>query len=223
MVPAFFRGELASGVIDSGGERVLDSFEMSRLVTSDEVIELLLGGGIGVMPTDTVYGLVARAADVAAVERFYAAKPRERKPGTVIAASVEQLVALGVTEERLRHVAEWWPASLSVIVETVEGMDYLHLGLGSLAVRVPADERVRSVLEQTGPLVTTSANLAGQPTAVDAEEAREYFGEAVDFYVAGERLEGRAPSTIVRVLADGGIEVLRRGAVAVDGIGRRRG
>lgn len=187
---------------------------MSRFITRDEVVAVLLAGGVGVLPTDTVYGLVARAADKPAVRRFYDLKKRERKPGTVVAASVEQLVELGVPEVHLRRVEHLWPASLSVILETGPELAYLHLGLDSLAVRVPGDEAVRRMLELTGPLVTTSANAPGQPTAVNATEARNYFEDGVDFYVEGEDLSGRAPSTIVRV-SETGIEVLRQGAVVI--------
>lgn len=193
---------------------------MKRAKTLDEAIQLLLGGGVGVLPTDTVYGLVARAADEAATKRLYTLKHREHKPGTVIAASVEQLVELGVSEPSLRRVEGLWPNSLSVIVPTDGDLEYLHQGLDSLAVRVPGDAAVRRVLEQTGPLVTSSANLPGEPPAVTLAAAERYFGDRVDFYVDGGDLSRRAPSTIVRVLGEE-IEVVREGAVRIDERGLR--
>ena len=60
---------------------------MKQTQTIEEAVERLLRGGVGVMPTDTVYGLVARVADRPAVERLYTLKHREHKPGTVIAAN----------------------------------------------------------------------------------------------------------------------------------------
>ena len=179
-----------------------------------EAITRLLSGGVGVMPTDTVYGLVARAGDKTAVERFYGLKKRERKPGTVIAASVQQLVDLGLQERYLKRVERWWPNPLSVICEAGKELEYLHLGLGSLAVRVTNDEALLQLLEATGPLVSTSANLPGRAGAVNLQEAREYFKDEVDFYVDGADLSGRAPSTIVRIVGDG-IEVIRQGAVKI--------
>jgi L-threonylcarbamoyladenylate synthase len=177
-----------------------------------QALEILTGGGVGVMPTDTVYGLVARVADRLAVGRFYALKHREHKPGTVVAASVEQLIELGLDERELRAVAHLWPNPLSVVIKAGPELDYLHQGLNSLVVRVPKDRALRTLLEQTGPLVTSSANQPGEPPAVNVVQARNYFGESIDFYVDGGDLSGRAPSTIVRVVRDE-VEVIRQGAV----------
>jgi L-threonylcarbamoyladenylate synthase len=131
---------------------------MNNLQSRDEAIAVLLQGGVGVMPTDTVYGLVARAVDPRAVERLYALKQREHKPGTVVAANVGQLVELGVDERHLGLVTRWWPNPLSVVCAAGDDLGYLHQGLDSLAVRVPADDWLRALLEQTGPLVTSSGD-----------------------------------------------------------------
>ena len=168
------------------------------------------------MPTDTVYGLVARAEDPAAVARMYALKDRDHKPGTVIAASVEQLVALGVDEEHLDKVKKWWPNPLSVETPLGDNLRYLHQDTGRQGFRVVADEAVRAVLQQTGPLVTSSANHPGKPGSVTVDEAVAYFGDRVDFYVDGGDLSGRAPSTIIKIADDGSIEIIRDGAVKLD-------
>jgi tRNA threonylcarbamoyl adenosine modification protein (Sua5/YciO/YrdC/YwlC family) len=181
----------------------------------DAVGPLMRGGAVGVMPTDTVYGLVARAADRQAVARLYALKHREHKPGTVIAASVEQLMELGVEERYLRRVAHWWPAEVSVETPLASKLSYMHQGTGREGLRVVADERVRKVLMETGPLVTSSANQPGEPGSNTVAEAEAYFGDSVDFYVDGGDLTGRPPSTLVKV-TDGGYEVIRQGAVRID-------
>lgn len=187
-----------------------------HVVTLDKAIELIKAGNVGVMPTDTVYGLVARAADPIAVARMYALKQRDHKPGTVIAASVEQLVALGVPQDHLDRVKKWWPNSLSVETPLDTNLSYLHQDTGRQGFRVVADEKVRSVLEQTGPLVTSSANHPGKPGSVTVDEAWDYFGDRVDFYVDGGDLSGREPSTIIKINDDDSIEVIREGAVHID-------
>ncbi len=184
-----------------------------------KAIDMLLQGSVGVMPTDTIYGLVARAADEQAVAKLYALKQREHKPGTVIAASVEQLVMLGVPKRYLTAVEHLWPNSLSVEIPLGQRLTYLHQETGRQAYRVVADEEVRAVLEQTGPLVTSSANHPGQPGSTTIQQAIDYFDNKVDFYVDGGDLSGRAPSTIIRVVDDA-IEVLREGAVKIDETGR---
>lgn len=190
-----------------------------KITSADEAVTILTSGGVGVLPTDTVYGLVARAADPSAVARFYELKKRERKPGTIVAASVDQLVELGIKKRYLTAVEQWWPNPLSVVIPTGDDLGYLHHGLDSLAVRIPKNEAFRRILEKTGPLVTTSANDPGQPTATTVAEAQACFEDRVDFYVDGGDLSDRPPSTVIRIVDDA-IEVLRQGAVAITETGR---
>lgn len=192
---------------------------MQLLKTTDEAIAILQNGGVGVLPTDTVYGLVARAADQAAVARLYALKDREGKPGTVIAANVEQLAELGVPKRYLKAVEHLWPNPLSIVLPVHDDLTYLHQGLRSLPFRIPADENLRHLLEQTGALVSSSANHPGQPPANILAEAEQYFGNQVDFYVDGGDLSKREASTIIRIVDDA-IEVLRPGALRIDENGR---
>jgi L-threonylcarbamoyladenylate synthase len=192
---------------------------MKLLKTADEAIAILLDGGVGVIPTDTVYGLVARANDEKAVERMYKLKHREHKPGTIVAANIEQLVAMGIKRRYLSAVEQWWPNPLSVIIPTGDVLEYLHQGLDSLAIRIPKDAQLQAILTKTGPLVTSSANAPGEPTSINIDEAYSYFSDAVDFYVDGGDLSNREASTVVRVIDDA-IEVIRPGAVAIDEQGR---
>src|SRR5436309_1960112 len=92
-------------------------------------------GIVGVIPTDTVYGLVARATDKQAVARLYNLKKRENKPGTLIAASLEQLEGLGLKHRYLKAVEGFWPGSVSVAIPASDpALYYLHQGKMSLAV-----------------------------------------------------------------------------------------
>lgn len=171
-------------------------------------------GIIGVIPTDTVYGVVARAADRDAVTHLYWLKHREHKPGTLIAANIDQLVALGFKRRYVQAVERFWPGPVSVVIPCPD-LDYLHQGVQSLAVRIPADEELRKLLQQTGPLLTSSANQPGEPPANTVDEAKQYFGNAVDFYEDGGDLSGRQSSTVIRMVDDA-VEVLREGAVKID-------
>ena len=176
---------------------------------------LVKPGVVGILPTDTVYGLVARAADQIAVERLYHLKHRENKPGTIIAASIDQLVALGIKKRYLSAVSQYWPGAVSVVIPCGPELAYLHLAKGSLAVRIPDLPALRKLLEITGPLATTSANQPGAPTATTVAEAHAYFGNQVDFYIDGGDLRQHQPSTVIRVVDDA-IEVLRAGAVTIE-------
>lgn len=183
-------------------------------ITDPEVIRRLQNGELAVIPGDTVYGVMGQAGRPDLAARLYEAKNREGKPGTLIAANIDQLVTLGLKRRYLVPVEQYWPGAVSVIIPCGPELEYLHLGVGGLAVRIPDDEQLLALLQQSGPLLTSSANLTGQPTAVTVDEARAYFGDTVDFYVDGSDLSGRLPSTIVRVVDDE-VEVLRRGAVEI--------
>jgi len=182
---------------------------MTSLVT-----HLYKEGEIAVIPTDTVYGVVGRAADPKAVTHLYELKRRENKPGTLVAYDIDQLVELGVEREYLTSVERFWPGAVSVIIPCGSNLDYLHQGKNSLAIRVPADPWLRSLLKETGPLITSSANQPGEPPATTVEEAKAYFGSDVSWY-EDHGVINRDPSTIIQVV-DGNIEIIRQGAVKVN-------
>ncbi|HSW98807.1 MAG TPA: L-threonylcarbamoyladenylate synthase [Candidatus Saccharimonadales bacterium] len=178
---------------------------------------LYAGGAVGVIPTDTIYGLSAAAHLPAAVDKLYKLKHREQKPGTVIASSVEQLHGLGISAEYLDAVAHLWPNPLSIELPVPASLDYLGQGTGHCAFRVVADPEVRQLLEQTGPLLTSSANHPGQPAANNIAEALAYFSDQVGFYVDGGERTGRPPSTVARLRlpVDGTLDIIRLGAVNI--------
>lgn len=188
-------------------------------LTDTKLVSLLNGGAVGVLPTDTVYGLVCRADNEQAVERLYALKQRHQKPGTIVAAKLQQLIDLGIRGRYLKAVEQFWPNPLSVVIPCGLELQYIHMDKHSLAVRIPADSRVDGLLEQTGALLTSSANLPDQPTATNLAEAQAYFGDSVDFYVDGGTITDHVPSTVIRIVDDA-IEILREGAVKIDENGR---
>ncbi|HPR09596.1 MAG TPA: L-threonylcarbamoyladenylate synthase [Candidatus Saccharibacteria bacterium] len=196
---------------------------MAQLFTSladPQLHAAIAEGKIGVIPTDTVYGLVCCAKDEQSVQRLFQTKLRDEKPGTIIAASIDQLEALGLKRRYLTADNSFWPGPVSVIVPCADAaLAYLHRGKQSLAVRLPEAPSLQTMLEQVGPLLTTSANMPTQPTAQTIDSAQQYFGDMIDFYVDGGDLSGRPPSTIIRIIDDA-IEVVREGAVKINEAGR---
>lgn len=186
---------------------------MNILTTVSEIADALIAGRVVVLPTDTVYGIVAIARDREAVQKIYTYKVRESKPGTIIAGSVGQLVELGINSQDLELAKEYWPGAVSVIVRC-DVPDYLDFRNGTLAVRLPKNDFLKQLLNLTGPLMTSSANLTGMPVANNIDEAFLYFGDKVDFYVDGGHLSNRSSSTIIKV-TENGLEVIRQGDVEV--------
>lgn len=178
------------------------------------LVEMLGRGGVGVLPTDTVYGLVCVASDLGAVSRLYGLKSREHKPGTVIAASIDQLVELGIKARYLKAVEQFWPNAISI--EVPHTIAYLNQNTGRQAFRViRGSENLLELLHKVGPLLTSSANQPTKPPANTVKEAQNYFGDQVDFYVDGGDLSDHKPSTVIRIVDDA-VEILRHGAVKIN-------
>lgn len=173
-------------------------------------IEIAVSKGLVlVLPTDTVYGLVCSAIDKDAVKLLYEVKGRVGKPGTIIAGNIQQLLAMGFDTDEVATASKYWPGPVSVILSAPPNLSYLHMGLESLAVRLPEPEWLQELLTSTGPLATTSANLPGQPIASTVSEAKELFGNKVALYIDGGDLSNAEASRIVRISKDGVIEQVR--------------
>lgn len=192
---------------------------MARYFTSildPELIDLLRNGAVGVMPTDTIYGIVARAQSQPATVRMYNLKPREKQPGTTISASIAQLENLGFPLSSLVIAQKYWPAALSVEMSATNIDSYLSVGQPVMAARIPDYPELIQLLEQTGPLMTTSANPPGLSASTTLQMAKNYFGDQMDFYVEGGDLSERPPSTIIGINPDMSIVVYRQGAVDIN-------
>ncbi|MEI8338760.1 MAG: L-threonylcarbamoyladenylate synthase [bacterium] len=173
-------------------------------------------GAVAVIPTDTVYGLVARAQDLVATENLYKLKHREQKPGTLIAANLKQLEDLGLKHRYLKAVEQYWPGALSVVIPCADpNLEYLHQGKQSLAVRLPDHNQLTQLLDKTGPLITSSANNPGEPPAATIAQAKKVFGDKIGHYEDGGDLSNNEPSTVIRIIDDA-VEVLREGAVKIE-------
>lgn len=210
---------LSSPATSSAYVNVGDTLLPMAAVFSDlndpNLVAFLQRGAIGVLPTDTLYGLVCIASQKSSVERLYSLKNRTKKSGTIIAADINQLVDLGLKRRYLKAVEEYWPGPVSIVIPfTDPSAKHLHHETGGLAVRVVKPKKLQVLLEQTGALLTSSANPSGGQPAQTIEQAGQYFGDSVDFYVDGGDLSERKPSTVIRIVDDA-VEVLREGVVEV--------
>jgi L-threonylcarbamoyladenylate synthase len=180
-----------------------------------EIVRLLQNGGAGLLPTDTIYGLSGRAEDYEAVERLHKLKGRAgNKPFIILISNIKMLDLLSISDKQASAVKNYWPGALSVVFPAPDAPAWLHRGAGSLAVRLPDYPELIRLIDKTGPLVSTSANLPDQPPARTVSEAKELFGSQLDFYVDAGELSG-PPSTLA-ALSDNVLRVIRQGAVRID-------
>ncbi|NTW14640.1 MAG: threonylcarbamoyl-AMP synthase [Candidatus Moranbacteria bacterium] len=184
-------------------------------ITFSEAAKKVRKGEAGVIPTDTLYGLVASAMDSAAVEKVYRIRSRENgKPCIVLLSDTSDLGRFGIVpnDGMLRTLGSVWPGEVSVVLpHDRKEWSHLHRGTGTIAFRVPKNADLRGFLREAGPVVAPSANPAGKNPATTVDEAVRYFGSRCGFFVDGGRLSG-LPSTVVRI-KDGALQVLRQGSV----------
>jgi L-threonylcarbamoyladenylate synthase len=161
----------------------------------------LIRGGVVLMPTDTLPGLHACIDQPEAIARITEIKGRnEQRPLLVLVASLEEaLPFLELSEVMIKASKQLWPGPYTLVLPACSTVPVeVTAGTGTLAVRVPDDDRLRALLATIGrPLVSTSANKSGAPPAQSIEEAATMLGDDVDL-VAELFLTGAGrPSTLL--------------------------
>jgi len=199
---------------------------MDNGVAWSEAAEAVKSGGLAVIPTDTLYGIVASAGHPDAVERLYRVRGRDtKKPCIVLIPSLEgilEYISEDVFHQYEKIFRALWPGPVSMIVPVHDAESkrgHLHRGTDRIAFRVPDDEALRAFLVQAGPVVAPSANPEGTKPAETIEEARRYFGDQAAVYVDGGKRSG-LPTTLLSLSKDA-ILTVREGSVSVSEIARR--
>jgi len=178
------------------------------------IAQIIKRGGIGVLPTDTIYGIIGSALSKRAVSRVYSVRGRsQKKPCIILLPSAGALCQFGIIfSKREENIIEKLEKDhVSVVLPCLQKKwAYLHRGTKTLAFRVVSkrQKKLHALLQEAGPLIAPSANLQGRKPATTVQEARKYFNDNVDFYVsAGRKLAGK-PSTVIKI-ENGKIMVLR--------------
>lgn len=182
----------------------------------DAVVAALRAGLAVVVPTETVYGVAARADDDAATALLATLKRRSASRAlAVLVADVDQGLALVADPSAaVRGLAErWWPGPLTLVVRRSAAAAHLALGgdPATIGVRCPDEAFVRAVAAEVGPIATTSANRHGDATPATAAAAAGVLDGSVAVVVDGGPRHG-APSTVVDLTTDRMV-VLRAGAL----------
>lgn len=181
-----------------------------------EAKEALEEGKLVVMPTDTVYGIAAHAFDPIAVQRLLEAKVRGRlmpPPVLIPSADIISALAIDVPGWLNKMLVSLWPGALTVVLRAQPSLTWdLGETHGTVALRVPADERALTLLREVGPLAVSSANLSGQAPATTIEQAEEMLADKVDIYLDGGPTSGETVSTILDATSSTP-RLLREGAV----------
>lgn len=179
----------------------------------NNIVKILKKDGIGIIPTDTLYGIVGSAFSKKAVERIFEVKNRPKESAVItLISNIKDLEKFGVSFDN-KILNKFWPGKFSIILKYKnkayqKKFSYISRGKDEMSFRLPNKKSLIEILKKTGPLVAPSANPSGLIPASNIKEAKDYFGNKVDFYVSGGTLKSE-PSTLIKIGKNGEIEVLR--------------
>ncbi len=180
---------------------------------------LLRAGELVAVPTETVYGLAARADSEDAVAAIYRAKGRPSfNPLIVHVASSEQAEQIALFDDRARKLAQaFWPGALTLVLPLradARIAPAVTAGLATIALRSPAHPAIRVLLEETGlPLAAPSANRSGGVSPTTAEHVAASLAGRIPLVLDGGACNAGLESTIVALRDNGSWQLLRLGPI----------
>ena len=180
-----------------------------------EIVEVIKNGGVVIMPTDTIYGIIADATNEKAIQKVYEMKKRnENKPMLMLVNGIKMLnqYVSSINDIENKLIDELWPGALTIIFNKKNVSDLLTGGLDTVGIRYPDNELLINIMNELNvPLLSTSVNVSGAAYATCIGNINESILNNVDYvYDVGE-CKGEA-STIV-VVKDSELRVLREGSI----------
>lgn len=179
-------------------------------------LELLQQGQLVAFPTDTVYGLGADLRNPQAIQQLYEVKGRDAaKAIAVLVGSPKALdeITAGISPIAQRLAQHFWPGPLTLVVPAHPSLPPELSPLPTVGVRMPDHQDALALLNLSGPLAVTSANLSGAPSSVTAQEVFEQIGEHIPLILDGGKTPGGLPSTVLDCTRDE-IKILRVGPIS---------
>jgi len=183
-----------------------------------EASRLVLNGGTVVYPTETVYGIGASAFDEEAVKKVYRIKHRPRSMQLFVAISSFSMLerVARVEKSDLAFLRKLLPGPIAVLLDkTQELPGVVTAGSSLVGIRFPYHKMALELIERTGPIISSSANLSGSPPPASVAELDLTIAKSVDMVLDGGRCEFAQPSTLIdlkgrKILREGaGMEILR--------------
>lgn len=182
--------------------------------------QVLERGGLIAFPTDTVYGVAAGIQNVKGIDRLYDAKLRDlTKAIPILVSSLDQMnqVTQDLPNTAAQLAGKLWPGALTLVVPIRPGLPANISPTSTIGVRMPDHPFTLALLNYTGPLATTSANLSGGANTTTAEEVAEQLSGRIELILDGGKTPGGVPSTVVDCTVTP-TRILRQGAISSETI-----
>ncbi|MGT2785271.1 L-threonylcarbamoyladenylate synthase [Streptococcus merionis] len=188
-----------------------------------DLIQVIKSGGAVILPTETVYGLFAKALEESSVNRVYDLKQRPRdKAMNLNVASLEEIYRFSKNQpDFLPQLFEaFLPGPLTIILQANDRVPtWVNSGLETVGFRLPNHPVTQKIIRETGPLIGPSANISGESSGKIFEEIVSQFGQVVKGLADDKALTGQ-DSTILDLSAEKA-KILRRGAITEEDLKTR--
>lgn len=188
----------------------------------DLAVKLIRAGEVIGFPTDTVYGIGARADSESAISKIYQIKARVLdKPVPVMVAFIEQLESLvdHIPDAARRLAEHFWPGPLTIVLPKSKNLPGNLTRLPGVGIRIPDHPFILGLLKICGPMAVTSANLSGKPETRQAGVVLEQLNGLLPLVVDGGDSPGGVPSTVVDLTVEPP-RILREGPLSAEMIAR---
>ena len=176
--------------------------------------EVVLNGGVILYPTDTIWGIGCSAIIETAIKKIFRIKRRDNNKLLIsLVSSIEMLerYVKNVPEYVLKYLYDESPTT--IIYPKVTGLNQILYGKNeSIAIRLVKDNFCKALIEEINtPLISTSANISGNPFPKKFKEIDKKIIDGVDYVVNfnDSNLENSKPSRIIKVFLNGQIEIIR--------------
>ena len=181
--------------------------------------KILEKDGVIIFPTDTVYGIGCNPYSTKAIQRIYQIKKRdEAKPLPILGYSKDELNKIVFFDEKSsRLIDKFWPGKLTLVLKLKDQKLKETMSLSDkVAVRVPNNKCVLSLLKECKLLIGTSANTSGTPSLIDSKDCNEQLSN-YDILIDYGRIQSDGESTIIEI-NNGELNVIRIGSISEEEI-----
>ena len=203
-------------------KKYLDLKNANDLTKLEEIAEIIKKGGIGIVPTETVYGIGANGLDGKAVEKIYLAKGRKQdNPINLLVNNIEMVekVAKNITELEYKLMKAFFPGPFTIILNKKDIVpNIVTANQNTVGVRMPKNDIALKLIEYAGvPIAAPSANISGKPSGTDFKDIYNDFKDKVDFMIDGGESNIGIESTIIKVI-NNIPHILRPGSITAEEI-----
>ncbi len=184
----------------------------------EKILEVYENGGVIAFPTDTVYGLGCNPFNSNSTSRIFELKNRDGgKKFPILGISKNELEKIVEFNSNAEKIAEnFWPGQVTLLLPIRKEIASKIENNGKLAVRVPGNECILSILKHCRLIVGTSANISGEKSILDSTELKIKLTN-VDVLVDGGKIVSSGESTIIDFV-DGELKMIREGSVSKENI-----